>query len=267
MKKRTKVILSILLVILLLITGGAIWQWKNLKAVGEAVRYSKEELAARIDEQKASVESTLKEYGLEAVVDFTFEEEEAIRKGEMTYEEAVERLTQRQQEALSGSKKENNEQSGANTEFAEGAGSVENGNTADENSSNGKVQNSGSQSSTAQNKDSSKAIIQGAVNQMYALKAKYLGQLGGIERAAVSEYRALSAEEKKSGAAKAIVSKYMNPVLSAQSSCDNEVASLLSDLKVELQSKGESTEIVKTIKAAYEREKELKKAYYLSLVK
>ena len=65
---------------------------------------------------------------------------------------------------------------------------------------------------------------------------------------------------------KPLISKYMNPVLALQSQCDSEVAGGLGELESSMKAQKESTDIVAVMKAAYEREKELKKAYYLSLV-
>ena len=249
MKRRTKIILSVIIILLALIVGGVVWQWQNIKALSSAIRYSKEELAVQIEEQKASIDSVLKDYGLEGITDFTFEEEEAIRRGEITFEEALEQLEMRKEEALVGSGEValQEEVSQPNSETQGVAGSV-------------------SQESQTQSEVSSKEMVEQSVNQMYVLKAKYLGELGKLERTAKSEYSALTAEEKKKGGARAIISKYMNPGLALQNQCDSEVEELLSTLKRFLQEREESLEIISVMRAAYEREKELKKAYYLSLV-
>lgn len=244
-----KITIGILVVVAGLIGGLVVWQWQNIRALSTAMRYSKEELQTQIEDQKASIENTLKDYGLDGIMDFTFEEEEAIRRGEITFEEAMEQLEMRKQEALVSKAEikaegENSQPSSPTQEVTEGA----------------------AEESQAQPSVSSKEMVEQSINQMYALKAKYLGELGKLERTARSEYSALTAEEKKKGGVKTIVSKYMNPGLSLQSQCDKEVEELLSTLKSFLQERKESLEIISVMKAAYEREKELKKAYYLSLV-
>lgn len=276
MQKRTKATLGLLGMCFAITAGGVIWQWQNIKAVSNAVRYTKEELAERITSQKEGMQTALKAYGLEGVSDFTLEEEEAIRQGKMTYEEAIEGLTKRQQEAAEGSSENievdsdsfiNHEgQSGSGTAVQLNGVSV-NGVKDNSSSSDNGLENNQVQGGTLQSKTSSKAIVQQSVNQMYALKAKYLGVLGVLERAARNEYYALTGEQRKSSGIKSLVPKYMTPVLDAQSACDAEVAKVLNSLKAELQARGESTDIIKTMKSAYENEKELKKAYYLSLLK
>lgn len=234
MKKRTKCLLGATGICLLLAGGICIWQYQNLKALSEATRYSKEELAIQIDKQKEKVEETLKEYGLEETVDFTFEEEEALRKGELTLEEAVIQLEKRQEEQKKPV-----------------APQVETEEEKNEISP----------------KDQGQVAIQSAVSNLYLLKAEYIGKLGALERAARDEYKALSEEERKGSGAKKLMTKYMNIGLSAEKECDQKVAGILTELKQQLQKLGVSTEVIATMKASYEEEKVLKKAYYLNLLK
>lgn len=266
MNKRAKILLGSLCAVAMLIGGMIAWQWQNIKAVTQAIQYSNEELAVKIDEQKTAIETILKDYGLEDVMDFTLEEEEAIRKGEISFEEAMEKLEQRRQEVLVG-------------KSTEQVGNAENVILGNEvlNSNDGKGGTTGSKGEGSQNTTSgsttstqtavsTKEVTEKAVNQMYALKAKYIGELGQLERAARNEYSSLSAEQKKTTGMRSVASKYMNPALSLQSQCDAEVAIVIGTLKSYLQANKESTEIIPVMKAAYEREKELKKAYYISLL-
>lgn len=243
MKRKTRILLTLTLIFIALIGIGIIWQWQNINTVKQAMYYSREELAIQIDQQKMQVEELLEKYQLEKVMDFSFEEEEAIRKGEITLEEAVAKVRIREEQAKAASGADQR------TEVKSEPNSSQDGNLTN----------------TA--KPSSKALIQDTVSQMYVLKAKYIGKLGELERAALSEYKALSKEQRKNGGIKNIVSKYMPTGLATESSCDAEVASLLADLKAQLQQLNEPTDIIKEIQSAYESEKSLKKAYYLSLVK
>ena len=249
MKKSVKIVLGSLAGIGILISGLGVWQWQNIRALSMAMQHSQEEIAEQIKEEKTSIESVLKDYGLEGITDFTFEEEEAIRKGEMTLEQAMEKLEQRKEEVLSNQSK------------TEDKTTLNTNNLSEE----GKEVVVDTQVNT-QVIDTSKERIEQAISDMYELKAKYIGELGALERKAMSEYKALTTEQKKSDSIKAIISKYMTPALSLQSQCDSEVAGVLSNLETFLKEQKESSDIVAVMKAAYEREKELKKAYYLSLV-
>lgn len=261
MKKAIKILLWTLGIFGVLIGGLVIWQWQNIKAVSGALRYSKEEIAEQIEEQKMEIETVLKEYGLENIGDFTLDEEEAIRKGTMTFEEAVEAKIKREQEAK---KQSSSVEQGAN----QVQGTTEEGaqdKAQQANQENNQIDNQTSHV-TAQMTGTAKASAEQSINEMYALKAKYLGALGGLESQAISEYKSAKAAGEDVTPA-SIVSKYMGTGLSLQSQCDGEVASVLSSLKSTLVSEGASTAIIPVMKAAYEREKELKKSYYLSLIK
>ena len=48
--------------------------------------------------------------------------------------------------------------------------------------------------------------------------------------------------------------------------CDAKVETLLSELKTELKTHNADTSIINKIRAAYENEKKLKKAYYIKLM-
>lgn len=248
MKKRTKILFIILIVLVLPIGGIAYWQRQNIQALLEASRYSKEELATQIDEQKAQVESILSEYGLQDLNDLTFVEEEAIRKGELTVDEVQQQLKQEtqitEQNTAPSPSLPSNPMSTPDSSKTPSAPT-----TPSEN-----------------NISSSQALVKTALSNLYALKAEYLGELGALESAAKGEYFALPTNERKGSRAKKLLTKYMSLGLAAESECDAKVASLLSQLRQDLKAINASTSIVSTIQDSYEQEKTLKKAYYLSLV-
>lgn len=258
MKKRTKILLLILILFGLPIGGIICWQRQNIQALLEASRYSKEELATQIDEQKAQVESVLNEYGLEGLNDLTFAQEEAIRKGELSLEEVQEQLEQNK----IASKKE------ALLTPSSSAPSSTIGSTANTNtpSTPSVVPPQQSNSTDRTNTNRSQEIVRDVISSLYALKAEYIGRLGGLESAAKGEYFALPANERRGSSAKKLLTKYMSLGLAAESECDARVAALLSQLKQDLEAINASTSIVSTLQSSYEQEKTLKKAYYLSLV-
>lgn len=241
MKKSTKVLLTSLGSIVVLLGAGVIWQWENVDAVIKWQTCSKEELVDQIGSQKKQAQEVLKSYGIEDIEDFTFEEEEEIRQGKLTLEQAMQKYGKKEEIA---SPEEN--QGLSNEELTE---------TDDKN-----------KEQTTQEGDT-KAVIENAAMQMYGLKAKYIGQLGALERSARQEYSALSKEQKANGGINSLVSKYSGSAMALQGACDAEVNGVLASLKQELQNRNESTDIVNTMQATYEQEKTLKKAYYLSLIK
>lgn len=102
--------------------------------------------------------------------------------------------------------------------------------------------------------------------QMYALKAKYLGLLGELERSGRQTLASIPSEERTLSNLKKVGMPFVQEALGLESQCNGEVENLLKDLKQELASLDADTTIVETMRQAYHAEKRLKKAYYLSLV-
>lgn len=69
-----------------------VWQWNNIHSVITAVRYSEEELAEKIENNKKNVENEVAAFTGGAVKGFSHEEEEQIRKGEITAEQVFEKI-------------------------------------------------------------------------------------------------------------------------------------------------------------------------------
>lgn len=102
--------------------------------------------------------------------------------------------------------------------------------------------------------------------ELYSLKAYYLGQLGQMEKKVKSEYAAMPVEKKNLLGKKDIVNRHMSTALGLMNQCDAKVAEILAGLEKELKKLNTDTSIIQKIRQAYETEKNLKKAYYLSLL-
>lgn len=131
-----------------------IWQKNNISAVISASKYSDEDIEQQITDSKKNVEDQLKDYNVTGLRDFTIEEEEDIRKGKLSVEEAVEKI-------LSESN------------------IVQTDKTDD-------VQGQESQKKTA---NSSSEIVSDYTVKLYSLKASYLGQIGNLIDEAKADYK------------------------------------------------------------------------------
>lgn len=218
--KTLKVILMIICILIVAALALAFWQRENITAVIEGYKTSDEDIQQQISDSKKDIESELEEYNIQGLRDFTFEEEEAIRKGQMTAEEAVAKII-----AESGQ-----------------SGSSENGTAQD----------------TSNSKSDSGAVISEYTVKLYTLKATYLGQIGNLIDQAKAEY-------KNGTSASSLMSNYLGKAASLESEADSKVDALLSELKGKLDSVGADTSIVNKMRSSYENEKQLKKAYYVSL--
>jgi len=284
-----KLIIIIFAVILAIVIALLLWQRENVKAVIDFAKYSKEEIASKIDDSKKDVSNTLSEYNI-SVRDFTLEEEDLLLKGELSVEEAVSRILGN--ESSDNSDKENvsenqslaNNANDKNEISADNVSENENlnnnnvsenenlaNNTDNENknsSSNTKGNNTEVQnSSNSENNNELNKKINEKITKIYGIKAYYLGKLGALENEVKSQYNALPEGSKNPAAIKNIISSNIGTAVSLESSCDSEIETVLSELETILKDSNQDTAIVDKIRNAYIDEKALKKSYYLSLYK
>ncbi len=116
-------------------------------------------------------------------------------------------------------------------------------------------------------KNKTNKIVSNRIIEFYSLKAYYLGQLGQMEAKVKKDYLALPKEKKNLVGKKELVSKYMSVASSLLAQCDAKMAELTAKLEKEIKAVGGDTSIIDTINKAYENEKNLKKAYYMSKMK
>lgn len=224
-----KIFLGIVFILVVACIAVYVWQKDNIESAVVGLKYSKEDIAEKMTESKASTEQSLKKYNLPITRDFTVEEEEKIRKGEMTVEEAMANI---KAEAVQNGTADNSTEPGNNV------------------------------SAVAQTEE--EEIIGRYVTDIYSLKAFYIGQLGSVEKMLKSEYNATGKDKSKISS---IVSSHLGEISAMESECDNKIDTLLAGLKNELVAINADTSIVDTIEEAYVNEKSLRKSYYLSQYK
>ena len=240
MKNKKKTIaFCILLGVVLLIFGIALWQADNINAVINSFKYTQEELSEMINKNQEELNKEVQEK-YNVVDDFSAEDEAKIMSGEMTVEEAVEK----KKEEAEKKQKENIQNEDKN-------------NTAKQTGT--KV--------SPEAKKKTDAIVSERIIEFYSLKAYYLGQLGQMEAKVKADYAALPKEKRNLVGKQELVSKYMSVATSLLNQCDAKMAQLTAELEKEIKAVGGDTSIVGTIKKTYENEKNLKKSYYISKLK
>lgn len=239
MKKWQKITFVAIGMVLLGLGGVALWQRENLQAVYEAMYYNPEELGNQIQSTKQEVERVLEKYELESIRRLTPEEEEQVKKGELSLEEAVERMMPTR-----------NEETGTKEEGLESQDTPE-----------AKPETT---PQTVSKKESD--LVKASTVKMYELQAKYLGLLGELEARGMQALRAIPSDQRTVKKMMSIGMPFMQEGLALESQCDDEVENVLHHLKEELVAIGADYDIVETMRQAYYTEKRLKKAYYLSLI-
>lgn len=91
MKILGKILLIILAVIILTVGGLCVWQWDNINSLITAVRLSDDEISKRLGNATEKLSGEMTEVGL--IRELTDEEREKIKSGEMSADEAAEKLT------------------------------------------------------------------------------------------------------------------------------------------------------------------------------
>ena len=248
--------LTVFLIILFFLILGcvavAVTQRENISAVIDASKYSKEDIQEQMDSAKTEVQKTLEEYHAPAIRDFTPQEEEDIRKGKITADEAMAKIIE--ESGLSGNGSVVSDVSSGDSSVADSSNTGSK--TVTHNSNTTSSANSSSATNNAEN-DVANVVSQYTLS-LYKLKANYLGQIGNI----IDEAKAA----RKSGvSASSLVSQYMGELSSLESQADSAVDAEINQLRSKLTSMGADTTICDTMKSSYEKEKKLKKAYYISL--
>ena len=88
-----KIIISVLALIVVIIGAFAIWQWDNICAVVEGIRYDEEEIAQKSVAAEHKIDEYFEKNNLGKITPMTLEQEQALQNGEITPEAAVKIMT------------------------------------------------------------------------------------------------------------------------------------------------------------------------------
>jgi len=241
--KRKKILLILLIVFVVAAVAIGIWQRNNIKAIAEFSRYSNKEISNKIEENKNELKEEIEKTTPNLVRDFTPEEKKLIASGKVTIDEMVKKVI-KESSNTSQNEKQNNSTAGSGSSK-----------TGTETNKNGTTDSGSSKTDKEAKID---AVINEHVAKMYGLEAYYLGRLGNIESTAQSSV----ADGKKTS-----ISQYISNATSLEGQCDAKINEVLSSLKTQLTNLGGDVSIVSSLRSAYEKEKSLKKAYFMSLLK
>ena len=196
----------ILFFLILVCIAVAVTQRDNISAVIDASKYSKVDIQKQMDDTKTEVQKTLEEYNAPAIRDFTPQEEEDIRKGKITADEAIAKIIEE-----SGASQEIQSSSSSDNQASSGNTS---GNENSQSKSNTTSANKGSDVNNGE--DSVSSVVGQYTVSLYKLKANYLGQIGNV----IDEAKAA---RKNGASASSLASQYMGELASLESQADSAV--------------------------------------------
>lgn len=110
------------------------------------------------------------------------------------------------------------------------------------------------------------AEVQRLITKLYVLRSSYTSRLDGLITAAKNEFYALPEAQRTDTARRRIVSAKISQGSAMEGACDAQVSSIVSQIRSQLRAAGKSTALADQVMSAYEREKQLKKSYYMSLI-
>lgn len=108
------------------------------------------------------------------------------------------------------------------------------------------------------------AEVQRLITSLYVLRSSYSSRLNGLISEAKSEFMSLAPEKRTDTARRRIVAAKISEASSLESSCDAQVNSLVQSLRSRLSALGQDTSVADQIMSAYQQEKTLRKASYMS---
>lgn len=258
MKTVKKVILILFIVLIVVIAALGIWQRENINSFINSVRYSKDEISGKIDDNNKKMNTIVEttEYIDVRSGGLTAEEEKALADGEISQEDAIKII--RGQTSLEEIRAKKAEASAVQqAEQTEKPKPVE------------KEEQVSSQPSGAQTqKEPTKEEVMtdevsNIVAELYVVKANFLSQLESTGQQMYNEYIATHYDRTK---ITSIVDNYLPVVASLESECDTTINGLLSQLETSLKKGGGDLGLVNEIRQYYYKEKSLKKSYYLNLI-
>ena len=241
MKKRTKIILSVLAVFLAGGIGLAAWQWNNLQALKYGLSMDTAALDEKIQENSAALDEAMERYQVEKY-EITQDELAALTDGSLSPQEVAQKLLESREPPKAAAP----ETPAGSQQTGEGSQSADPG------------QNGGpvSEPLSAEERE-----IQQLIATMYVLQASYEEKLNAEVQGAIDEY--LAGEHTSENRTR-VVYKRIEGLLAMEKECDAQVAQVVSRLRELLKATGQSEDLAKQAEAAYQQEKSLKKAYYLN---
>lgn len=222
-----RALLIVFLIIVLIIVCLGIWQRENISAVLHGLQTDTEEIEQEIEAADQEMDEAVSDY---AIPDTHVSDEvaEGIVEGTIDVNNVVEELLEKQKTT-----------SASDSSSASGSGNAY---------------------------VSSDAELQRLITKLYVLRGSYISRLDSLISSAKSEYAALPEAQRTDSARRSIISSKISQGSALESACDSQVSSIVSQIRSRLSETGQSTALADQIMSAYQREKQLKKSYYMSLV-
>ena len=233
MKKRTKILLGVLLALIIVIGALCVWQWNNINAARYALTLDKETVENRIVENEAELGKVMEEYGL---TQFALSEQEiaSVTAGDKSADELAKQLV---------------------------ASQTTDPDTPDTEAPTTDIPTESTPAASVPAEPTYKDLIREQIAKMYILRSTFVARLDEIVNQAIYDY-AVAEDFTYEGRVNA-VSGHLDAVTALEAECDAEVQKVVSELRRLLKASGQDDSLAKKVEETYKEEKSLKKSYYL----
>ena len=240
MKRWWKLLLAAVLVLALVLAGLAWRQQENLKAVRDALRYSREELEQQLADNQQTIRDAVDDAPEVSVREVTDEERQALRDGTVTREELIESLL--------------------NTESTEAAGEPPVSSTVPEQP----VETAKPVELPKPAEQAYQRELSALIAKVYVLREEYTMALDDMYNAAKADYKALPKEKRTKRALMDLAGSYLDRASALEAQCDAQMDETVAAMEALIQTNSGDMTLVDQVVYAYANEKSLKKAWYLS---
>ena len=234
MSKKAKIILGIFVLFIALIAGLLVWQRNNVDAIVQFIQHDETSLEEMLIENEKQIDATLEEYPELQITPLDEETKQKLQEGSLSEAEVAEILTQTVKP--DGDKPQ-----------------IQPKPATDKKDSKPKKDVAQANEEIAQ-----------LVARVYVIQADFLGKLANIEAKARAELHSLPKAEQTKERKVAIGKSHVGEMSKLESQCDGEISAIVSKVRKLLNESGQKTTLADTIQNTYEREKSLKKAYYMN---
>lgn len=296
-RRGKKIALAVIIVILIVLSGVVVSNFNNISALYKGLTQSSDEISSNIEKNKQNTSQALQDAG----INMSEEDFEKLNSGELSADEILQIIqgavsSDNQQKdpenepspeqkpqgnetdekkdeyvAAPEQKPEQNPEQNIQVQPDDSQGDVqkpveqEKTDTPPQSQPNPVVPPEQSETVLAEAEYNKK--VADLVAKVYTIKSEFMATLDSFESKIVSEYKALPAEQRTSATKAKIVADNMSYMLSLEAQCDAQIKAVTDELTKLMKEYGKDMALVDAINSAYANEKELKKAYYVSLYK
>ncbi len=245
MKRKTKIWLVILAVFIILVGWFVYKQWNTITAFIDSFRYSQEDVAKKLAENKEDLQEFINESEDITVRDLTEEEEKALHTGNLSEEEVIEMLTGKPPATPAPSE-------------SPGAPPTE------------KPVKTPTPTQTKVPEPTEKTSgekIAETIARLYVQKSVYLNKLDVVEQHVRDYYDSLNIKgdkERRKKVKQQVLNEFLPVVASWEAECDTAVYSIINEIRAEPKKSGQDEAVADKIESAYLEEKRLKKTYFIN---